>query len=107
MYNRMTAPMTREFNVEMARSLREFSGTLARARQPQWQASFQQLAASFERVGTHQDRSRLAEQGLAYFSQPHGLNDWLKAREGMLDSELYRILEVTWMLIQELLKRYR
>ncbi|KIT93625.1 hypothetical protein A6F49_02305 [Enteractinococcus helveticum] len=105
MWDTMTGPMTSEFNFEMAQMLRDFGENLAKLHQPQWQASFEELADSFERVETQQDRSRLAKQGLAYFTRPHGLNDWLRALEGMPDAELYCILELSWALTQELLKR--
>jgi len=106
MRDRMTAPMTNESNFEMAQTLRGFGEKLARLGRPQWCSSFDELAVAFENVPTAEGRSRLAEQGLTYFTRQHGLNDWLRALEGMPDSELYRILEASWVLTQELLKRH-
>lgn len=105
MWDSMTAPMTSEFNFEMAQMLRSFGENLGKLGQRQWQSSFQELGASFERVDNQQDRRRLAEQGLAYFTQQHGLNDWLESLKDMPDADLYRILEASWALTQELLKR--
>lgn len=90
----------------MAESLRGFGESLAKLGQPQWGSSFDELAISFENVPTVEERRRLAEQGLAYFTRPQGLNDWLRALKGMPDSELYRILEANWLVTQELLKRH-
>lgn len=52
MWNRMTAPMTSEFNFDMAQTLRGFGDNLGKLGQPQWQSAFQELAAAFERVET-------------------------------------------------------
>ena len=105
-YDEMTGPMTSEFNSELAQMLRGFGENLGKCGQPQWESSFDELAVSFESVETHHERGRLAEQGLALFARPHGLDDWLITLKDMPDQELYRIMEANWMLVRELLKRH-
>lgn len=86
--------MTSEINPQGTQSLRDFGEILATLGQPQWGRPFGELAVSFEDAVTDEERSRLAEQGLTYFTRPHGLNDWLVVLEGMPDPEFYRIVEL-------------
>jgi hypothetical protein len=97
--------MTSEFHPEVPQMLRGFGETRGKLGQPQWELSFDELAVSFESAETSQERGRLAEQGLAHFTRPHGLNDWLITFKSMPDQELYRIFEAHWMIIREMLKR--
>jgi len=102
----MTTPETSDYIPELTYALREFSKVFVPLRQPRWQEIFAELAASFEKVETYEQQSRLAEQGLAYFDEPGGLNDMLQWLKGMPDAELYRILEASWMFTREVLKRH-
>ena len=98
--------MTSEFYPGMPQVLRDFGEILGKHGDPQWASSFDELAVSFERAETSQERARAAEQGLALFTRPQGLDEWLITLKGMPDQELYRIMETNWMLIRELLKRH-
>lgn len=102
----MTRPGISEYLPELTYALREVSKVFVSLKQPQWQEAFEELAASFEKVETYAQQSRLAAQGLAYFDEPGGLNDMLQWLKGMPDAELYRILEVSWMFTREVLKRH-
>ena len=101
----MTRSGISEYIPELTYALREFSKVFISLKQPRWQEAFEELAASFEKVETYEQQSRLAEQGLAYFDEPAGLSDMLQWLKGMPDAELYRILEASWIYTREVLKR--
>ena len=102
----MTTPGTSEYIPELTHALREVSKVFVPLKQPRWQEAFEELAGSFEEVETYEQQSRLAEQGLAYFDEPGGLNEILQWLKGMPDTELYRVVEASWTLTREVLKRH-
>lgn len=98
--------MTNDLNAQVTQAIRGFGENLTKLGQPQWGSSFVEIAVLFEKAITDEERSRLAEDGVTYFTHPHGIDDWGKTLKGMPDTDLYRLLEAQCLLTRELLKRY-
>lgn len=94
------------FNPETAQTLRELGDFLHSLRVKQLGSSFADLAIAFESAETPEERRRIAEQGLVYFSQENGLNYLVITRNGTADTEANQDLDTLRLIVRKLLERH-